>query len=159
MSWGRLLMAEMEKLPGKIKWVWALSAIGSLIVGLVVSGLIALFLPHWMALVALGLTLLEVVLELLAVPYRYRFSGYRISDQAVEISSGWLFKKQLAIPIARVQNVTLKAGPLLQMYGLQQVVVATAASSHDIEGLTPAAAKQLRDIIMARALEVKGNEL
>lgn len=152
-------MAKMEKLPGKIKWVWALSTIGSLVIGLIVSGVSALFLPHWVAFAVLGLTLLEIVVELLAVPYRYRFSGYRISDRAVEMSSGWLFKKQLAIPIARVQNVTLKAGPLLQMYGLQQVVVATAADSHDIEGLDPQAAAKLRDLIMARALEVKGNEL
>jgi membrane protein YdbS with pleckstrin-like domain len=152
-------MAKMAQLPKEIKRVWALSALGSLLVGLIASGVMALLLPHWIAYVALGLTLLEVVIELLAVPYRYRFSGYRISDRAVEISSGWLFKKQLAIPIGRVQNVTLKAGPLLQLNDLQQVVVATAASSHDIEGLTPEEATRLRDLIMTRALEVKGNEI
>lgn len=152
-------MTQMEKLPSAIKWVWGLSAVGSLIVGLVVSGVSALFLPHWVAYAGVALTLLEVLCELLAVPYRYRFSGFRISDRAVEISAGWLFKKQMAIPIARVQNVTLKAGPLLQMYGLQQVVVATAADSHDIEGLTPETALKLRDAIMARALEVRDNEL
>lgn len=156
-------MDKTQKLPERIKIIWRLSAGGSLLTGLVISGL--LLLPHvlwgwplWLAAVGLALTAVFVLVELLLVPYRYAFSGYHITDTAVELSSGFLFKKHVAIPIARIQNVTLAAGPLMQWQHLEQVVIATAATSHDIEGVEPAVAAQLRDRIMRRAIEVQHDE-
>ncbi|WP_155286586.1 PH domain-containing protein [Lacticaseibacillus zhaodongensis] len=156
-------MNNTQKLPERIKVIWRLSAGGSLITGLVVSALLLLphwlwNLPQWFAYVGLGLTAVYVLGELILVPYRYAFSGYRITDTAVELSSGFLFKKHIAIPIARIQNVTLEAGPLMQWQKLEQVVIATAATEHDIEGVEPAVAAQLRDRIMRRAIEVQHDE-
>lgn len=153
-------MNEMARLPRQIKRIWALSAIGSLLLGLTVTGGIAWAARHfqwpsWLVWLALALTLIEVVVELLAVPYRYHFTGYRVTDMAVEITSGWLIRSQIAIPVARIQNVTLKAGPLMQTAKLEEVVIATAADSYKIEGVTPNVAAQLRDAIMKRALEVR----
>jgi membrane protein YdbS with pleckstrin-like domain len=156
-------MNETQKLPARIKTIWRLSAGGSLIFGLIVSAL--LMLPHvfwnfplWIAYIGLGLTLVWTVVELALVPYRYAFSGYRITNTAVEMSSGFIFKKHIAIPIARIQNVTLEAGPLMQWQKLEQVVIATAATSHDIEGVEPEVAAKLRDRIMKRAIEVQDDE-
>lgn len=153
-------MEEMAHLPRSIKRIWALSAIGSLILGLVITGGLWLAAnhwhwPNWLVVVGLILTVGEVIVELLAVPYRYHFTGYRVTDKAVEITSGWVIRKQIAIPVARIQNVTLKAGPLMQSAKLEEVVIATAADSYDIEGVTPDVAAQLRDAIMTRALEVR----
>ncbi|WP_180368397.1 PH domain-containing protein, partial [Oenococcus oeni] len=58
-------------------------------------------------------------------------------------------------PIARVQNVTLSAGPVLQWQKPEKVVVATASSSHKIDGLKDDTARRLRDQIMHLALEAR----
>lgn len=156
-------MNDTQKLPTRIKIIWRLSAVGSLVFGLILSALLTL--PHlfwhwplWLALVGVGLTIVWVIVELILVPYRYAFSGYRITDTAVEMSSGFLFKERIAIPIARIQNVTLEAGPLMQWQKLEQVVIATAATEHDIEGVEPEVAVQLRERIMRRAIEVQDEE-
>lgn len=157
-------MNETQKLPVRIKQIWYLSAGGSLIFGLVITLFLVLgqhlwAWPAWLTLTGLGLTVLEVAVEVALVPYRYAFSGYRITGTAVEMSSGFIFKKHVAIPIAKIQNVTLKAGPLMQKQHLEQVVIATAATSHDIEGVEPETASALRDAIMARAIEVQGDAI
>ena len=155
---------RMTQLPGKIRLIWLLSAGETLIFGGIGVGVLWLFAngwgwPKWIMPTVLAAVVVLSIVQALAVPYRYHFSGYRITDTAVEIGSGWWVRQQIAIPIARVQNVTLEAGPFMQMAHLEQVVIATAADSHDIEGLTPAVAHDLRDAIMQRALEVRDNEL
>lgn len=153
----------MKQLPSRIKMIWRLSTIGSMIMGLIITGGVLAghifwHWPLWLVWLMLGLTAVEAIVELALVPYRYAFSGYRITDTAVEISAGFLFKKHIAIPIARIQNVTLKAGPFMQWQHLEQVVVATAATSHDIEGVEPETAAALRERIMARAIEVQDDQ-
>lgn len=157
-------MQTTQQLPAQIKRIWALSAVGSLCVGVIITvGLgVANWLwnwPSWLVWVALGLTITEFIVELALVLYRYRFSEYVITDNAVEIQSGFIFRNRIAIPIARIQNVTLKAGPLMQWQHLEQVVIATAATTHDIEGVQTAVATRLRELIMARAMEVQDNDL
>lgn len=153
-------MHTTKSLPPRIKRIWGYSALGSLLALLVITGL--LWLAHqswhwtpWLAVFGAILTVIEPVIEFALIPYRYRFSRYQITPIAVEMQSGWLFKKRLAIPIAQVQNVTLNAGPLLQWQHLTQVTVATAATSHTIEGLELPVAEQLRDQIMQLAQEAR----
>jgi membrane protein YdbS with pleckstrin-like domain len=92
---------------------------------------------------------------LLLIPYRYRFWRYAITPGAVYLRSGYLFRQEEAIPIARIQNVTLEAGPLLQWQGLQSVQIQTASTTHHIAGVTRAVADQLRDQIMRLAKEAR----
>ncbi|WP_415562909.1 PH domain-containing protein [Lentilactobacillus hilgardii] len=68
-------------------------------------------------------------------------------------------KKLVSIPIARVQDVTLSAGPILQSQKLQTVQITTASTSHKIDGLEPQTAEQLRRQIMQLAVEVKENDV
>ena len=147
-----------EALPQQIKTVWRISAVGSLIFGAVITG--ALWLathfwhwPAWIWWLVAGLTIVEVVVELAIVPYRYHFWRYQISARDVEIQSGFFFRKQTAIPINRIQNVTLAAGPILQWQHLQTVNIETAATTHKIESVLPETATQLKEQIMTLALE------
>ncbi|CAJ1226073.1 PH domain-containing protein [Levilactobacillus zymae] len=147
-------------LPPRIKRIWGYSTLGSFLFGLVATGLlywaqIGWHWPGWLVVVSAVITLVEPIVEAGLIPYRYRFTRYQITPVAVEIQSGMVFKKRLAIPIARVQDVTLKAGPLLQWQKLTQVTVATAATSHTIEGLELATAEQLREHIMQLAQEAR----
>ena len=76
----------------------------------------------------------------------------------MEIESGFFFHQQTAIPINRIQNVTLEAGPILQWQKLQTVSIETAATSHKIESVLPETAQQLKQQIMALALEAKPDD-
>jgi len=149
-----------HQLPPRIKRIWGYSALGSLIALLVITGLLFLAYRYWHWTVWLAvfggiLTVIEPTIEAALIPYRYRFTRYQITTTAVEMQSGWFFKKRVAIPIARVQNVTLNAGPLLQWQHLTQVTVATAATNHTIEGLELAVAEHLREQIMRLAQEAR----
>lgn len=152
-----------HQLPPRIKRIWGISALGSLVALLVISGL--LWLTHhywdwsiWITVFALILTVIEPLIEAALIPYRYRFTRYHITDLAVEMQAGFIFQKRVAIPIARVQNVTLNAGPLLQWQKLTKVSIATASTSHDIEGLELPEAERLREQIMRLAQEARRDQ-
>ncbi|ETY74445.1 membrane protein [Lactiplantibacillus fabifermentans T30PCM01] len=145
-----------QQLPVTIKKVWLSSAIISGLVGLVITAALwgAQSIWHWwwwLPLAALILSILDVVVELALIPYRYAFWRYAITENEVSIRHGVIFKQTIAIPISRIQNVTLNAGPLLQLNHLQAVSIATAADSYDIDGVTPTVANQLREKIMQLA--------
>lgn len=150
-------------LPPRIKRIWGYSALGNLLVLLVISGLLWLAYhfwnwPLWLSIGGLMLTLLEPGIELGLIPYRYLFTRYQISDLAVDMQAGFIFQERIAIPIARVQNVTLSAGPLLQWQHLTKVTVATASTSHSIDGLELADAERLREQIMRLAPEARHDQ-
>jgi len=147
-------------LPPRIKRIWGYSALGSLLALLVITGLLQLTYLYWnwavwIPIASLVLTIVEPIVEVALIPYRYQFTRYQISDLAVEMQAGFIFQKRVAIPIARVQNVTLNAGPLLQWQKLTKVTVATAATSHSIEGLELPEAEQFREQIMRLAREAR----
>lgn len=153
-------MNKIEQLPSRIKFIWLIHVFGNLL--LLVIGMVLLeFAIHywkladWLIYPALVLALLIISFELLSIPYRYRFWQYKIANDSVEIQSGFIFRDRVAIPIARVQNVTLSAGPVLQWQKPEKVVVATASSSHKIDGLKDDTARRLRDQIMHLALEAR----
>lgn len=158
------MSTENHHLPQRIKLIWRISALGSLVVFGAVTGLIWLAYsywdwPFWLVVVFGALTIIEFIVEVALVPYRYRFTRYQISETAVEMQSGMIFKKRVAIPIARVQNVTLNAGPLLQGQKLTKVSVATASTNHGIEGLELNEAEALRDQIMRLAREARHDQV
>lgn len=151
-------MEKGQALPAKIKTVWRVSAGCSLLVGAVITGSLLVAAKWWQwspkfGLICAILTVLDVGIELALVPYRYRFWRYQISAQDVEIESGFFFHQQTAIPINRIQNVTLEAGPILQWQQLQTVSIETAATTHKIKSVLPETAAQLKQQIMTLALE------
>lgn len=151
-------MIKGEALPLKIKTVWRLSALGSFIFGAVICGGLWAAVHfwnwwQWLAIVATIITVAEPLIELAIIPYRYRFWRYLITENAIQIESGFFFHRITAIPISRVQNVTLEAGPILQWQHLQTVNIETAATSHRIESVLPDTADQLKEQILALAME------
>lgn len=146
-------MKKSQHLPERIKKVWKISALLSLVVGSVMCAVIYWVVDHfdwpgWINYIAWTLVLLDFVVELLIIPYRYRFWLYQITTTDVEIESGFFLHKQTAIPISRIQNVTLQAGPLFQLFHLQSVKIETAAAAHEIAGVLPESAVQLKQRLM-----------
>lgn len=149
-----------EQLPPQIKRVWRLRALidGAVWAVLTVALLVAWHfwhLPWWLALITAAFMILHPAVHFVLIPYRYQFWRYLITPTAVYVRSGYIFRKEEAVPISRIQNVTLEAGPLLQSQGLQSVKVQTASTEHEIAGVTRDVAGQLRDRIMQLAQEAR----
>ncbi len=155
---------ETERLPHQITHVWQLTAVitalvmaaigvGSLSIG---QGNESTFfsVSGWLI---IGVAVVVLLVMLALVPYRWRFWTYRISDRDVELHKGYFFRKQIVIPIARVQNVTLDQGPFLRWQKLQEIAIVTAATSHKIDGVSLETAEQLKELIMKLAKEARND--
>ena len=70
---------------------------------------------------------------------------YELSHDYLDIALGIIWRKRYIIPFIRVQNTDTRQGPILRMFGLSSVTVATAAGEHEIPGLDAETAEQVRD--------------
>lgn len=155
-------MEKGQQLPHKIKKVWYLQELTTFIIGMIVSAVFLFVIhffswPEWLKYILPCLILIDLAIELPLVTYRYRFYRYRFSHSDVEIETGFFFRRQTAIPISRIQNVTLEAGPLLQLFNLQAVNIETAATSHSITGVSLDTAEALKKQLIELA-EVNNDE-
>ncbi|KGO31976.1 PH domain-containing protein [Oenococcus alcoholitolerans] len=155
-------MHEAHSLPKRIKTIWAISAIMNGLF-LIVLSILALIFFHlfghnflfWIFIILMIAGILVFAGQMLLIPYRYHFWTYEINEQAVEINYGFIFRQRVGIPIIRVQDVELEAGPLLQWQKLQKVNISTASTDHTIDGLEIADAQKLREQIVTLVSEAK----
>ncbi|KRK64824.1 hypothetical protein FC72_GL001878 [Companilactobacillus tucceti DSM 20183] len=160
-------MDKVEKIPKEIKTIWRINAIFDFLIFLIVilgMALIKMIFPGInkdfiiiSQVVVSILAVIVIVSELVLIPYRWNFWTYYIDERQVELHKGYFFRKQIVIPIARVQNVTLKQGPILRIKDLQKVIVVTAAGKSEIEGIESTQAEQLKEVIMKLAQEAKND--
>lgn len=160
-------MDKVEKLPKEIKTIWRINAGFDFLIFLVVILGISLMKMIFPGINKDLIIISQVVISILAVaviaselvliPYRWNFWTYYIDERQVELHKGYFFRKQIIIPIARVQNVTLKQGPILRIKDLQKVLVVTAAGKSEIEGIESTQAEQLKEVIMKLAQEAKND--
>lgn len=148
------------QLPPEIRTVWRMRALIDGAIWLVLAAGLGVAhqlwqTPLWLIAIPLAGAVLHTGTHLVLIPYRYAFWRYQITDSAVYLRSGYLFRKDEAIPINRIQNVTLTAGPLLQWQKLQAVAIQTASTTHTIAGVTLEVAAALREQIMQLALEAR----
>lgn len=78
-------------------------------------------------------------------PIRFVRWKYSFTDDYLIIKRGIVWRKHFVIPFIRVQNTDTKQGPIMRMFGLESVTVATAAGNHEIPGLATPIADQFRD--------------
>lgn len=160
-------MDKVEKLPKSIKTIWRIHALIEFVIFFAIVqaiGLIKFSLPNdirnyfniteW-SIVAIGVVFL--IASFFYVVYLWNFWTYYIDERQVQLHSGYFFRKQVIIPIARVQNVTLKQGPILRWKNLQKVVIVTAAGKSEIDGIESKQADQLKETIMKLAQEAKND--
>jgi putative membrane protein len=75
----------------------------------------------------IGLVVLgAIVLFAVVTGVKYLTFRYQITDQQLEIRSGWLNKRVAHIPLTRIQSVSSKQDILLQVLGLYEVQIDTA---------------------------------
>ncbi|AQW20917.1 hypothetical protein PL11_002785 [Lentilactobacillus curieae] len=159
-------MNQAIQLPVKIKTVWKFSALMTFLSTIVIFGVAFTIglATEWrwlvyLSYVALGLGLILSIGEFALISYRYAFFRYQLTEDAVQIQKGFIFRERVSVPIARVQDVKIEQGPILRSQNLQSVTVTTASTNHAIDGLEPEVAEQLREQIMEKAMEAVENDV
>lgn len=99
--------------------------------------------------IALTLTLLVGVgLIIFFVPeIRWQHWYYQFDEHEIDLQSGIFIITRTLVPIKRVQHVDTRQGPILRSYGLADVTISTAATTHRIPALDEETADNVRDQI------------
>ncbi|MEE4273118.1 MAG: PH domain-containing protein [Thermoanaerobaculales bacterium] len=95
---------------------------------------------------------------LLPLYFRYHTMRYRFSDEGVSMRWGILFRKEINLTFARIQDIHLMSNFVERWLGLARIQIQTASGSAKaemtIEGITDARA--LRDFLYERMRGAKG---
>ncbi|MGE7837733.1 PH domain-containing protein [Viridibacillus arvi] len=80
---------------------------------------------------------------------------YEVREQEIEVQHGLFIVVRTLVPMVRVQHVDTSQGPILKRYGLAEMTISTAATTHTIPALVMAEADDLRARIseLARVAE------
>jgi membrane protein YdbS with pleckstrin-like domain len=96
--------------------------------------------------VAVGIGTIAILAAIGLPPLRFRRWRYEIRQRDILLSRGALFFVLTLIPFDRIQFVETRQGPLDRLFGLNQVVVFTAAGrAGRIPGLDPPEAESIRE--------------
>lgn len=80
---------------------------------------------------------------------RWRRWRYEIRLDEVDLQRGILWITRTLVPLARIQHVDTRQGPLQRRFGLSTVIFYTAAGPNQIPELSTPVAAQARDRIAA----------
>jgi len=89
--------------------------------------------------------------------FRYHTMRYRFTDDGISMSWGILFRREIIVNYARVQDIHLKSNLVERWFGLARILVQTASGSSSAE-MTIEGIKEfepLRDFLYARMRGVK----
>lgn len=81
----------------------------------------------------------------------WRHWRYEIGEQEVDLQHGWVVVTRTLVPMAQIQHVDTRRGPLERRFGLATVVLYTAAGSSEIPALDDEVAGEVRDRIAGLA--------
>jgi uncharacterized protein len=95
-----------------------------------------------LAVLALAGVVVGVVPEL-----RWRRWRYEIRPDEVDLQRGIFWISRTLVPLARIQHVDTRQGPLQRRFGLSTVVLYTAAGPNQIPELSTPVAERARDRI------------
>lgn len=103
---------------------WLLVAASALII-FIFTGLATFFLPE----------------------IRWRRWRYDVDKHEIDLQSGIIIITRTLVPVKRVQHVDTRQGPILRKFGLSDVTISTAATTHRIPALDDETADRVRDEI------------
>ena len=95
----------------------------------------------------------------------YHFWRYQLTDNALKIERGVIWKKYISIPFERIQNVDIYRGLWARILGLSDLQIQTAGysavarrgslSEGNLPGLAPKVAEEMREELIRR---IKGTK-
>ena len=123
--------------------------------------LVDMVLERNLVLIVLIAVVVLVILVVLGAWIGWRMHTYRISAEAVETRSGVLFRKHRRAPLRRIQGVNIQRPMIARLFGLATLQVTTAGSDGQVQlqYLSFAQAKELRQIILRTVAEARGERL
>ena len=81
----------------------------------------------------------------------WRHWRYEIDEREVDLQHGWLVITRTLVPMAQIQHVDTRRGPLERRFGLSTVVLYTAAGANEIPALDGAVAADVQARIASLA--------
>lgn len=99
------------------------------------------------------------IVNLIILRDAYRYKGYAMREHDISYRSGVIFPKITTIPLSRVQQVSVRQGPVSRYFGLSTVNIVNGAqglSSLDIPGLHKEDAEKIKTFITGKLN--KGND-
>jgi uncharacterized protein len=141
-----------ERLDPRAKILWRLTgtlqSIPILVGGAFASYLLARQAPIYLSVLPLLGALVVAVLSVFVLPILlWRRWRYEIRPFEVDLQRGLLRVTRTLVPMARVQHVDTRRGPLQRRLGLSTVVFYTAAGPNEIPQLAQKTAAEVRDRI------------
>lgn len=127
-----------------------LTALGYLGLAILALPLLLIEDSIWFVL-AEGVILLAMIVNLIIVQKAWRFKGYALREYDINYRSGIIFPTITTIPFNRMQQVSLKQNPIskyLHLYSVELVNGAQAMSSLTIPGLTEQRANQIKSTVI-----------
>ena len=149
-----------ERLDPRAKTLWRITGALNLLPLLVGAGVAAWALVRFgdVALIVavlpfIAVLVLGVVVVGVAPTVRWRRWRYEIRPDEVDLQRGILYIGRTLVPLARIQHVDTRQGPLQRRFGLSTVVFYTAAGPNQIPELSTPVAAGVRDRIAALTTE------
>jgi membrane protein YdbS with pleckstrin-like domain len=104
-----------------------------------------------MAATVVGIPLLPFWLVLGPLYIRRYFAALRcdLTERTVVIGRGVLFRREMTIPIDKIQDISIREGPLLSAFGILQLRIETAGQTQSSTGKSDA---DLIGLVNARAV-------
>ena len=149
-----------ERLDPRAKTLWRVTGALNLLLLLLGAGIAGYALIRFggvtfsiALLPALAVLALGGLLVGVAPGLRWRRWRYEIRPEEVDLQRGVLWIDRTLVPLARIQHVDTRQGPLQRRYGLSTVVFYTAAGPNQIPELSTPVAVEVRDRIAALTRE------
>jgi uncharacterized protein len=143
-----------ERLDPRAITLWRLTGLLNMLPLLVGAGLACWALMRYgsvsflvAALPVFAVILLGVVVVGAAPALRWRRWRYEIRPDEIDLQRGILWVGRTLVPLARIQHVDTRQGPLQRRFGLSTVVFYTAAGPNQIPELSTKVAAEVRDRI------------
>ena len=143
-----------DRLDPRAKMLWRLT--GALqALPILIAGAFGSYAFFWRAgvplslavLPLLGALVLAVLLVFVLPPLLWRRWRYEIRPLEVDLQRGLVRMTRTLVPMARVQHVDTRRGPLQRRLGLSTVIFYTAAGPNEIPQLASGTADEVRDRI------------
>jgi membrane protein YdbS with pleckstrin-like domain len=80
----------------------------------------------------------------------FEHSGYALRERDILFKRGWFIRKTRAVPLKRIQHVSVQSGPIERKFGLASISIYTAGSEEadfTINGITEPRAQQIKEWI------------
>lgn len=85
--------------------------------------------------------------------------SYQLDERMIKIESGIIRKQMISIPYSRIQDISIRRGPLARLLGLSKLEIQTAGGGFEsnaegeIPGLDHKTAEELREKLVAASLQ------